>query len=167
MVALLGMPINMLPHAVSRSSSCAGAQEGETIANFDADGIEEAAEGRVITALHRRYERNSALIEAQKRRVVATLGRLACEACGFDFRERYGERGDGFIECHRTKPVHTFRPGEKTRAGDLCLLCANCHRMIHAKRRWLMIEELAAILRRLQSYLSEALPAENLGYRTE
>jgi 5-methylcytosine-specific restriction enzyme A len=92
-------------------------QNGETIADLAADGIEEAEEGRVITALHRRYERNSALVQAKKREALATLGRLACEACGFDFRERYGERGDGFIECHHTKPVHTLKPGDKSRLG--------------------------------------------------
>ena len=25
-------------------------------------------------------------------------GRLACEACGFDFAERYGELGEGFVD---------------------------------------------------------------------
>lgn len=62
----------------------ASASEGETIADLGADGIEEAEEGRVIAALHHRYKRNSALVQAKKRKALATLGRLACEACGFD-----------------------------------------------------------------------------------
>ena len=109
--------------------------------------MEEAEEGRVITGMHRRYERNSALVEAKKHRTLMTLGRLACEACGFDFRERYGERGDGYIECHHTKPVHALKPGDKTKAEDLRLLCSNCHRMVHAKQPWLTIDELTAALR--------------------
>jgi predicted HNH restriction endonuclease len=114
-------------HAVALTirEALAHVQEGETITDLAADGIEEAEEGRVITAMHRRFERNSALIETKKRRALATLGRLACEACGFDFEERYGDRGEGFMECHHTKPVHTLRPGEKTKIGDLRLLCAN------------------------------------------
>jgi 5-methylcytosine-specific restriction protein A len=141
-------------HAVAQTirHALANAQEGETIADLAADGIEEAEEGRVITAMHRRYERNSKLIEAKKHRALATLGRLACEACGFDFSEHYGDRGDGFMECHHTKPVHALKSGEKTKIGDLRLLCANCHRMVHARRPWLTMEDLVAVLRRPQGY---------------
>ena len=90
---------------------------GETIEDLTGDGIEEAEEGRVITALRRRYERNSALVQAKKKRALTALGRLACEACGFDFRERYGDHGEGFIGCHHTKPVHALKPGDKQRSG--------------------------------------------------
>jgi 5-methylcytosine-specific restriction protein A len=92
----------------------AATPDGETIADLPGDEMEEAEEGRVATAMHRRYERNSALVQAKKRRALAMLGKLACEACGFDFRERYGERGDGYIECHHTRPVHALKPGDKT-----------------------------------------------------
>lgn len=126
----------------------ASAQEGETVAEPAGDLIEEAEEGRVVSAMHRRYERNPALVEAKKRRALAKLGKLACEACGFDFRERYGERGEGFIECHHVKPVHALKPGDKTKVEDLRLLCSNCHRMVHAKRPWLTIEQLVTSLRR-------------------
>jgi predicted HNH restriction endonuclease len=136
-------------HAVAQTirQALAHAKEGETIADLNADGIEETEEGRVVTALHRGHERSSALVQAKKRKALAVLGRLACEACGFDFRERYGDRGEGFIECHHAKPVHALRPGDKTKAGDLRLLCSNCHRMVHAKRPWLTMEELVAVLR--------------------
>jgi predicted HNH restriction endonuclease len=137
-------------HAVAQSirEALARAQVDETIADLAEDWIEEAEEGRVITGLHRSHERSSALIVAKK---LGALGRLACEACGFDFHEQYGDRGEGFIECHHTKPVHTLKPGQKTKIGDLRLLCSNCHRMVHAKRPWLTMEELAAVLRRPQS----------------
>jgi predicted HNH restriction endonuclease len=136
--------------AVARTirQALAHAQNGETIADRAGDGIEEAEEGGVITAMHRRYERNSALVQAKKKKALAALGTLACETCGFDFRERYGEHGEGFIECHHVTPVHALKPGSKTKLGDLRLLCSNCHRMIHAGRRWLTIEELVAIIYR-------------------
>jgi hypothetical protein len=35
----------------------------------------------------------------------------------------------------------------KTRAAALRLLCANCHRVVHAKRPWLTFEELTDVLR--------------------
>ncbi len=37
---------------------------------------------------------------------------------------------------------------DKTKANDLRLPCSNCHRMVHAKRAWLTIEAVIAILRR-------------------
>jgi 5-methylcytosine-specific restriction protein A len=121
--------------------------EGETIANDPMEPeIAEAEEGRVVTVMHLRHERNATLIKARKQSALAKLGTLACEACGFDFHTQYGERGEGFIECHHAKPVHTLRPGEKTKLTDLHLLCANCHRMVHAKRPWLTIEQLTAAL---------------------
>lgn len=31
------------------------------------------------------------------------LGRRACEACDFEFKARYGEVGDGYIEFHHAR----------------------------------------------------------------
>lgn len=118
----------------------------ETLASVDDEGVEEAAEGRVLTRLHRVRERNRELVETRKARELRATGRLRCEACGFDFHECYGERGRGFIEAHHTRPVHTLMPGEKTRLADLALVCANCHRMIHARRPWLGLDELRTLL---------------------
>jgi predicted HNH restriction endonuclease len=127
-------------------STLATAPEGQTIEDFASSDIEEAEEGRLITSLHRRYERSVAIVKLKKTRVFKTAGKLACEACEFDFQQRYGERGAGFIECHHTKPPSQLQTGEKTKIGDLTLLCSNCHRMVHARRPWLTIEELKAIL---------------------
>jgi hypothetical protein len=80
-------------------------------------------------------------------------GRLACEACGFDFAIIYGERGSGFIECHHTKPVATLAEGHKTHIDDLALVCANCHRIIHRDRKWPSIAELKALLAEANSRL--------------
>ena len=72
------------------------------------------------------------------------------------FGDHYGQHGEGFIECHHTRPVHTLKPGERTKICDLRLLCANCHRMIHAKRQWLSMEQLMAILNRFGAAPSQA-----------
>ena len=37
------------------------------------------------------------------------------------------------------------RASQKTRLDDLALVCANCHRMIHARRPWLSLKALRAI----------------------
>jgi 5-methylcytosine-specific restriction enzyme A len=109
-------------------------------------GIEEAPEGRLLTGKHVRRERNRKLVERKKQKTLKEAGRLLCEACGFDFGARYGERGSGFIECHHTKPLSTLIEGGKTHLKDLALVCANCHRIIHRGKHWLTLEELRATL---------------------
>jgi predicted HNH restriction endonuclease len=113
----------------------------------DEEGIVEAAEGRLLTRLHRIRERKPELVAERKLRAMSKFGRLNCEACSFDFEERYGSRGKGFIEAHHTKPVETLVEGSKTKLEDLALLCANCHRMVHAARPWLSIEALQTLLK--------------------
>ena len=108
--------------------------------------IAEAPEGRALTVSHLRHERSRALARVRKDRTLRTAGRLACEACGFDYAERYGERGHGFIECHHTRPVSELGNGAVTRLEDLALVCASCHRMIHARRPWLGMDELRAMV---------------------
>jgi 5-methylcytosine-specific restriction protein A len=62
------------------------------------------------------------------------------------YEDRYGVRGRGFIEVHHLRPLHTLKPGTKTKLQDLALVCANCHRMIHARRPWLTLNELKALI---------------------
>lgn len=114
----------------------------------DDDDTTEGEEGRILTRVHRTRERNRAIVDRKKRAVLQKEGALRCEACGFDFEATYGERGRGFIECHHTKPIHTLRPGTKTKLADLALLCSNCHRMIHAARPWLSVRQLRQIMDR-------------------
>jgi hypothetical protein len=56
------------------------------ISGLVGDEIDEAEEGRVITAMHRRYERDARIVRAKKKQALALSGRLTCEACDFDFR---------------------------------------------------------------------------------
>lgn len=113
----------------------------------DEDDTVEAEEGRLLTRVHRQRERSRFIINKKKAAVLAQHGKLTCEACGFDFQKAYGERGTGFIEVHHTKPVHTLKPGSKTSLSDLVLLCSNCHRMVHAKRPWLSLDALMALIK--------------------
>ena len=115
-------------------------------ANDDDDHMIEAAEGRVLTRLHRTRERNRKLIETKKAKVLKTSGNLVCEVCDFSFATRYGKRGEGFIEVHHIKPVHTLPEGGTTKLDDLALVCSNCHRMIHSSRPWLTIAGLRSII---------------------
>ena len=62
-----------------------------------------------------------------------------CEACNFQFKDKYGEYGADYIECHHENPLSERPEGEwsnelKTSIDDVKLLCSNCHRMIHRTR---------------------------------
>lgn len=105
-----------------------------------------AVEGQVLTRVHKTRERDQKLVRKKKDAVLARTGKLACEACGFDFRVHYGSRGQGFAECHHLVPLCDLKPRKKTRIADLAILCANCHRMIHRKKPWLSLDNLNAIL---------------------
>lgn len=109
-------------------------------------GEAEAVEGRLLTVAHQRRERSRKIVQAKKDASLKATGALVCEVCRFDFAARYGTRGVGFIECHHTKPVADLGDGTPTRLRDLALVCANCHRMIHAHRPWLTVDELRASL---------------------
>jgi 5-methylcytosine-specific restriction enzyme A len=108
---------------------------------------EDGEEGRILTRLHRYRERDSKLAKRKKKKVLSEQGVLRCEICEFDFSSIYGERGDGFIECHHRKPVSELKIGDKTKLTDLALVCSNCHRMIHRRRPWMSIAELSSLLK--------------------
>jgi 5-methylcytosine-specific restriction protein A len=105
----------------------------------------DASEGRILYRRHRMRERDPKLVKRKKAAVLKATGRLACETCDLDFGERYGQRGEGFIECHHTNPLASS--GETvTRLDDLVLLCSNCHRMVHLRRPMLSVEDLRRTL---------------------
>jgi predicted HNH restriction endonuclease len=126
----------------------AALQDAEAMSSddIDASDTEEAVEGRLLTRSHRSRERNRQLVATKKKRALKADSVLRCEACGFHFASKYGAQSETIIDCHHTKPVHTLREGDKTHLDDLALLCANCHRVIHASRPWLTITELKARL---------------------
>ena len=110
------------------------------------DGEEEVAEGRLLFRMHRSRERDPLVAERKRTEVLLRDGILACEGCGFDFAERYGERGEGFIEVHHLLPLSVGGP-RTTKLTDLAVLCANCHRMVHRQEPWLGLQNLRALVR--------------------
>lgn len=74
---------------------------------------------------------------------------LNCMACGFNFKNAYGDWGAGFIHVHHTKPVAISGPREVNPVTDMVVLCPNCHSMVHRrKNKTLSLEELKSMLRR-------------------
>jgi len=78
--------------------------------------------------LHWRIERNTSL----SKKVKNKKGYI-CEACGMNFKEKYGELGEKFIEAHHLKPISDLGIGrfQVDLENDFAVLCSNCHSMIH------------------------------------
>lgn len=100
------------------------------------------AEGDKKIKRHFFRERNPGLVAKKKSSVV---GDLKCVVCDFVFSEKYGDIGNGFIECHHTIPI-SQDDREKTKLEDLELVCSNCHRMIHKNNPPYTIDEMKLIV---------------------
>jgi 5-methylcytosine-specific restriction protein A len=92
---------------------------------------------------HKRTERNPRLARDAKR-ILGTI----CMVCGFNFEQRYGEIGVGFIEAHHLTPFADLqgRPTQLDPATDFVVVCPNCHRMLHRQAPPLTPGELEALL---------------------
>lgn len=108
-------------------------KEINEIGEDEITALDKVQEGQILYKLHKVRERNPKIIAAKKRKVLQENGFLRCEACGFDFEQKYGAIGKGFIECHHIEPLSKFDTNKVTSINDLVLLCSNCHQMIHRK----------------------------------
>lgn len=106
-----------------------GAALGSPVKDIDEGFPEGAAHHRYI--VHRHRERR--LRKAKIAEVLKRKGRLACEVpgCEFDFKESYGDLGNGFAHVHHKIPLSSLKSVRNTKLDDLAIVCANCHAMIH------------------------------------
>lgn len=109
--------------------------------------IDSVVEGQVIYKLHKMRERDIKIIIRKKDQVFGEYGKLACEACVFEFGSYYGDIGKGFIECHHRTPLSIFKKSTTTTLNDLALVCSNCHRMLHRKIDTLTVEDLRMMIK--------------------
>ncbi|HDR9128595.1 HNH endonuclease [Burkholderia vietnamiensis] len=123
----------------------AGLTASESVGPLEYDT--EFTEGRVLTELHSRREREPKL---RKRLLSArrSRGELFCEMCGAPPLSNNTALGEAHFEAHHIVPLSSA--GIRiTRLSDLALLCANCHRLLHraiaVEKRWLTVAEGRAI----------------------
>ena len=121
---------------------------GETSLHIADDGlldeIPSAREGGLVEMVATRRERDRALRAKKIAAVKRSGGLIVCEACGFDFGQAYGSRGNGYIEVHHVNPLHVTGSTD-TRLDDLALVCANCHRMCH-RGPWMTPAEVSMLI---------------------
>jgi 5-methylcytosine-specific restriction enzyme A len=115
------------------------------------EDCEEFAEGRIFTALHKVRERNPKLRSALIRRRRA-LGPLSCDACGDGPKLNDDALRDAAFESHHIVPLAASME-RNTGVGDMALLCATCHRLIHRamhlRRQWVSVADLQGLMRQV------------------
>lgn len=114
----------------------------------DVDQRKSIQEGNPRLVAHLRRERNAAIVKAKKAVVLKATGKLCCQVCGFDFKDFYGELGEGFCEVHHLQPLSKADGSVKTALKDLAIICSNCHRIIHRSDPMPSIEKLSKSLLR-------------------
>lgn len=103
------------------------------IVNIPSESTESTSlfiEGAKKITQHVRYERNP-----YNRKMAIRIQGHKCKICGFDFNEVYGEElAESYIEVHHIKQL---AEGEQSvdPEKDLLPVCANCHRMLHKRRK--------------------------------
>ena len=117
------------------------------ISTMDLDEDFESKEGKTtIRILHKYRERDPILRRKKLQNTLKTKGTLDCEICEFNFKDKYGELGDGFIECHHIVPLSSLKPDSVIKLDDLILLCSNCHRMVHRKKDLIPLDTLRDLI---------------------
>lgn len=75
------------------------------------------------------FERSS----IARQRCIEANG-TTCVVCGFNFEEKYGYIGKGFIHVHHIIPLNEIGSSYKVNyKKDLIPVCPNCHAMLHRK----------------------------------
>ncbi len=103
-----------------------------------------------------RYERNPV-----NRKLCIEHNGYRCKICGFDFAEKYGQIGKGFIHVHHIVPVSSMGEGYCINpAEDLIPVCPNCHAMLHTENPPLSPEKLMKIIKQAEGENCEKISTD-------
>nr|WP_299167514.1 HNH endonuclease [uncultured Allomuricauda sp.] len=107
----------------------------------DVEANEKFLEGKSKKVSVNIFERNS----IARAKCIEHFG-CKCQVCEFDFSNRYGKIGAGFIHVHHLVDISTIgKEYELDPITDLIPVCPNCHAMLHKKKPSITIEELKNI----------------------
>lgn len=72
-------------------------------------------------------------IGVRDKRILKEKLDYTCQACGLKMSEKYGNIGANYIELHHKVPYSQLQENDNRllNVNDFCVLCPNCHRMIH------------------------------------
>lgn len=113
----------------------------------DGDLNEYFEEGEVKILKKKRKNRNNKARNECKKIYIKKDGVLRCQICGLKVSDKYGIGYENMIEIHHINPM-SKKKGKyiidpKT---DLIPVCANCHSIIHAKKKAKKIEEVKKLV---------------------
>lgn len=130
---IITMPSGTVFPLDAGQASALGRLWGLTLPEFDADVRAVATEGMQTIRAHRRRERSSALRERKLAEVRAAHGMCVCALCGMDEAMKYPTMlAKRVYEVHHLAPLSKAATPVRTTLADLAVLCANCHRAVHA-----------------------------------
>jgi len=137
-----------------------GAEFVESMQEAPSNEGDEFVEGRILTELHKKRERNPNV----RKRILAARrkkGKLTCDICKTQSRSSDPTLEDATLEAHHLMPI-SMALERKTQLADIALLCANCHRLLHRaisiKKRWLDINEGRQTIDLLDEYGENSVP---------
>ena len=92
-----------------------------------------ATEGKLQLQAHRRRERSRFLVKKKLEEFRHLHGSLHCEVCTLAEVGRYpAALAASIFEVHHMLPLASAATPRRTTLAELAVLCANCHRAIHA-----------------------------------
>lgn len=113
--------------------SAVHAEQSET----DAEAETEAVEGITREVSYLSYGRNASL-----RTAALARARGVCEACFTNFGALLNGLGAKVLQVHHREQLALRDAPSVTKVGDLAVVCANCHALIHSNReRALTVEQ--------------------------
>lgn len=98
---------------------------------FDLDPQDLFLEGALeISEEKKRQKRSSKL----RNEAINKYG-CKCFVCSFDFYEKYGRYGAGFIEVHHLRLLADIKAEQESTVEDVRVVCSNCHSVLHHQGR--------------------------------
>ena len=128
------------------SDSASPSFDETAIQQSDTNGTPEGALRQGLTP-HYYRERDPTLRQRKLTEMINRFGTLFCECCTGE-AERYGEARQRMFEIHHRIPLASNDVAKITNLNEVSVLCANCHRMIHATKPPKRVEDLRAVLAR-------------------
>ena len=116
----------------------------EPDAKYETAHTSNVLEGKKVAFYTTKYERNKS-----NRDKALKIHGYSCCICNINFKESYGEIGEGFIHVHHVKPLYSLDEEVVIDPSkDLVPVCPNCHAIIHRKKNQILsIDEVKQIYR--------------------
>ena len=106
----------------------------EPDAKYETAHTSNVLEGKKVAFYTTKYERSKS-----NRDKALKIHGYSCCICNINFKESYGEIGEGFIHVHHVKPLYSLDEEvviDPTK--DLVPVCPNCHAIIHRRKNQIL-----------------------------